>query len=172
MSNFNPGTGGTMQSTNLPAAFLELAFLVQAAEESNTSVDAPERMQITYDSNAKTATINLTMGIIRTTNSSGQVVETADPSYLSGAGFIGSTFTQPGGQLKSTTLPSAFLELAQIIVNAENAYALTDPALTTVQRTGLDIDANTQEVIITGSIPFTEDLAGGRPILTAVDYLP
>jgi hypothetical protein len=79
-STFTPGTGGDLVSVNYPAALLELAHLMQAAEEAEPTAD--NNVQVTYDLDALTATVSAVLPVsysIDATN--GKTVITATP-YL------------------------------------------------------------------------------------------
>lgn len=58
-TTFAPGTGGTLKSTNVIAAFLETAQLLAAAEKAVTPVEnQPDNIQITYDLESSSATVS------------------------------------------------------------------------------------------------------------------
>lgn len=82
MATFNPGTGGTLKSTTIESAALELCTLLQSIEQiTSRNSSGKNNIQITYDTDAKSASIRVTLPITQTIDSAGKPVFTAD-SYL------------------------------------------------------------------------------------------
>jgi hypothetical protein len=163
MSTFNNG-GGTIKSTNKPSAFLEIAHLINEAERTASTVDVTlDNVTITYDTGARTAAINATLPVGSTINSSGQIVISAS-NYLGGATFNPGT----GGEIKASSFPAAFLEMAQFLASSEQVVTPTAPNNITI---AIDLEALTATVAATLPVVPTVDSAG-KPVFTATDYLP
>jgi len=165
-SVFTPGSGGDLQATHKPNAFLEMAFQLQTTEQSISADVRPNNITITADLEALTASVTGTLPIGTALNTSGQVVVVAS-DYL--VGLTGNSgFNNGGGDLKSTNEPAAFFEMAQILHAAEQAVpAETRPNNITIT---VDFEAATASVAATLPIAATEG-GGGAILLTAVDYL-
>lgn len=69
---FNPGAGGDLHAANLPAAFLEMAQLLNASEQA-VVVNAPNNITIALDLETGTATVTAALPITTTTDSAGRV---------------------------------------------------------------------------------------------------
>lgn len=171
MSVFVPGTGGTLKSAKKPAALFEMARVLDAAENSrngaNPGIPAKQNLTVTVDFGTRTAAIAATLPITATIGVDGKPI--LDVSDYLGAPY--STFVPgPDGDLKSTDIPSAFLELAQIVSNAEKAVTPVDDQPNNVQIT-YDLEAG--NVTIAGTLPITTaSEADGDVVIQAVDYLP
>jgi hypothetical protein len=163
MSTFAVGTGGTVVSSNLPAALLELAYILQARERVTPDVDA---ISITLDSNARIATFTNALPIVSSVDASGAISISAT-DYLSN-----NAFANGGGTLKSTTVSDAFLELSQLILSAQQTYNAANSTLTPLTQVSVAVDPVGLIATITGALPFTETIVTGRPTIIATDYLP
>jgi hypothetical protein len=163
MSTFNNG-GGTLKSSTKPAAFLEIAHLINEAERAASTVDVTlDNVTINYDTGARTTTIDATLRVGSTINSSGQIVISAS-NYLGGSIFNPGT----GGEIKASSFPAAFLEMAQSLAASEQAVTPTAPNNITI---AIDLEALTATVTATLPVVPTLDSAG-KPVFTATDYLP
>ncbi|MCC5619248.1 hypothetical protein LC605_30090 [Nostoc sp. CHAB 5836] len=163
MSTFNNG-GGTLKSSTKPAAFLEIAHLINEAERAASTVDVTlDNVTINYDTGARTATIDATLPVGSTINSSGQIVISAS-NYLGGSVFNPGT----GGEIKASSFPSAFLEMAQFLAASEQAVTPAPPNNITI---AIDLEALTTTISATLPVVPTLDSAG-KPVFTATDYLP
>ncbi|MEH2146255.1 hypothetical protein [Nostoc sp.] len=162
MSTFNNG-GGTLKSTNKPAAFLEIAHLVNEVERAASTVDvALDNVTINYDTGARTAVISATLPVAGSISSSGQIVITSS-NYLSGSIFNPGI----GGDVKGANYPGAFLEVAQLLSASEKAITPTPPNNITI---AFDLEELT--ATITATLPIVPTLDGsGKPVFTATDYL-
>lgn len=162
MSVFNNG-GGTLKSTNRPAALVELAHLLNEAERSASTVDNTiENIDITYGTNARVTTITASLPIGYSINGNGQPVLTAT-NYLGAAPFNGGA-----GDLKSATLPAAFVELAHLVAKDEQAILPTP-----VNNVTITTDLEGLTMAITANLPFIPTLdANGKPVQTITDYIP
>lgn len=160
MSVFDP-TGNILVSTTLPAAFLEAAYRVQIAEEALTT--NPNNVVITINDDAGTVTLAATIPVVNTLDSNGEVVIAADD-------YLETTHTAAGGgDAVSTTKPALLLELAQQVIDAEDAFATANPEFTAL--TTLVFDANAQTATIASTLPVTTTLVSGKATFTATDYL-
>lgn len=160
MAVFNGGNGD-LKSTNLVAAFLECAYLLQAKERPVPELDTTE---ITLSSNALTATFSVDMPLSFSVSSTGSITVTTT-NYIPN-----DTFANGAGTLKSTTTSDAFLELAQLMLDAEVARNTANPN-DIINNVIVTMNANTNIVNITATVPFTEQLVNGVPSIIATNYL-
>ncbi|MDJ0735381.1 MAG: hypothetical protein QNJ47_15210 [Nostocaceae cyanobacterium] len=112
MATFNPGTGGTLISTTVEAAFLEACQLLQNAEV-NTEVD---NIAVNYFTGDNAVTVTGTFPLVQSLSSSGESIFTTTD-------FIDFTFANGGGDLNSNSLPKTVLELAQKLQILEKTQA-------------------------------------------------
>jgi len=170
VSTFNPGTGGDLVSTNLPAAFFELARLLDAAENArngaNPGVAPKQNLTVTVDFGTRVASIAASLPITASPSASGQTQITA-------VDYLSPTFSAfnpgTGGTLKSTTSPSALLELGQILSNAEKAVVPAEDQPNNLQVT---YDLETGTATITANLPITTSAdTDGAVKVIASDYL-
>lgn len=163
MSTFNNG-GGTLKSTTKPAGFLEIAHLINEAERTASTVDLTlDNVTITYDTGARTATVDATLPIGSTVNSSGQIV-------ISAANYLGASAFNPGtaGEIKGSTFPAAFLEAAQLLASSEQSVTPTPP-----NNISISFDLEALTATVTATLPVLPSLdSAGKPVFTATDYLP
>lgn len=74
-----------------------------------------------------------------------------------------------GGDLKSTTLEAAFVELAQLLQAAEIGNTETDPETNVT----LSYDTEAGTAAISASMPITVAVdATGKAVITATPYIP
>lgn len=163
MSVFLPGSSGAVKSTNIPAAFLELAHALDAAEKAASTPDTPiNNITLTFDLAAGNVAMAATVPIRATLSSTGQVVLAAS-NYLGTAVAFGD-----GSTLKTNNYPAAFLELAQIVNAAEQAIVENPPNNVT-----LAFDLETQTATVTAALPINSTVdATGKIVFAATDYLP
>lgn len=167
VSNFLNG-GGTLKSTDLPAALFEVARELDAAEQNRNGANpglTPRRNL--------TTTISFDTGTIA-------IAATLPAVFSQGAGgaqnvslqnYLGATWTtfNPGveGDLTSTNVISAFLETASLLATAEKTIQPDEP--NNIQIT-YDQEAGTASV--NANLPFTtEQGASGEVTVIAIDYL-
>ena len=153
-------TGSSLVSTTAVGALLEVAYKQQVAEKA---LATPQNLvTISIDDDAGTARITATLpGTVTIDATSGKPVFTA-------SNYSTTVFTPGTGELKSTNMPSALLEMAQKVVAYENIKFASTPNLV---RTFLLIDSNAGQARITSTLPVTTALVAGLPTITAVDYL-
>lgn len=137
---FNPGTG-TLKSTTLVGAFIELAMLIQTQERialgsaavlTANNVPVPDNINITANFNTDTLTVAIPSLPINV-DLAGGVVEITAIDYLATVqtileSSINSTLDVTTSDLVSTSKIGALLELAQLIQVdelAENQNQLT-----------------------------------------------
>lgn len=108
MATFDPGTSGTLVSTTFEAAFVEASQLLQNAESDTDNI------AVNYFTGDNTVQVAATLPLVQSVDSSGK-------SVFSTSEFVSTTFANGGGDLKSTNLPNAVLELAQQLQVKEKA---------------------------------------------------
>ena len=169
MSTFNPGTGGTLVSTTLPSAFFELCRVLNAAENSrngaNPGLPAKQNLSVTISLDTGTVAVAGTFAITQVINASG--VPTIVASDYLGSSY--SAFVDGGGDLNSTTLPAAMLELGGLLAAAEKAVLPTQDQPNNVQ---VLYDLEAGNATISANLPFTTLAASsGNVEIQAIDYL-
>ena len=162
MSTFTPGSGG-LSSTNLVAAFVEIAILLQLAESAITT-DAPNNVTLTSDIDGETFNINVSLPITASVDGTGQPVIVAT-DYVTDAGGAG-TLDTTGSSLNSTTIASALMETAQLLHSAEKAAA--DPQPDNIQ---VNYNLENQTAVVSATIPQSISLLGGKATITPTDYV-
>jgi hypothetical protein len=159
MTAFAPGFGGSLKSTTVEAAFLELVVLASVAPRLE---NAPADAQIAYQFNSATNTIAGTMVIPIETSLTNGLITTNPVPFVDEAGYT----TGTGGDLSSSGLIDNLVELA---------YRVNEiPAISENEVGGLDLSVNLDAKRITAAFtcPVTISVdAAGKPIFTAVDYL-
>ncbi|BAZ69145.1 hypothetical protein NIES4106_39160 [Fischerella sp. NIES-4106] len=121
MSTFDPGTSGTLKSTQIPSAFFEICRALDAAENSRNGANpglTPRRnISTTVSFDTGTIAVAATLPITPNIATDGSVGIVAS-DYL-GAPY--SDFANGGGDLVSDSLPEALLEMASLLAAAEKA---------------------------------------------------
>ena len=166
MSIYNPGTS-SIKSTNLSAAFVEIALLLNIAEKvrngANPGVPAKENMQVDADFDNGIYSIVGTMPITRTLTTDGAVI-LRPTAYLGGVYDI---FVQGGGDAKGDTMQEAIMEIANMVAAAELLVPEID------RPDNLQISWDEDTLNISATIPFNAAvLPTGAISCVAVDYLP
>lgn len=158
-------TGSTLKSSTKPAALLELAHALANAERlASTAELTLNNISIAFDLEGRTASITASLPLSASVTGTGAILVTAS-NYITGAG---STYTVGTGELKSTHLPAAFLELVEIINLAESAVAPNPP-----NNVSVALDLEGLLATISASLPLTTAVDGtGKVVTSAVDYLP
>lgn len=169
MSIFDPGTAGTLKSTQVPQAFFEICRALDAAENNRNGANPglPPRRNLSTTVSFDTGTIAVAATLPITTNiqASGSIDIVAS-DYL---GSAYSVFDNGEGDLKSDTLPEALLEMASILAAAEKAVQPTENQPNNVQ---IQFDIETGSATISANLPFnTEAAADGDVTIHAIDYL-
>ncbi|WP_045055118.1 hypothetical protein, partial [Aliterella atlantica] len=162
MSTFAPGSNNALSSTNIPGAFLEMAYLLNQAEKSISTVDNPvNNVTITFDLEASTAAVAATLPVIASSAANGTITIAAE-DYIDSPITFGS-----GSTLKSPTYPGAFIEVAQLLSVSE-ASITTNP----VNNITVSFDLEARTATIAASIPVTPTRSNqGGVEVVATDYL-
>lgn len=163
MSIFNNG-GGSLKSTTIPAALLEVANLLAVSEAAASATDDPlNNISVTFDLEARLAQITATLPINISTGNAGNF-------YGGASNYIGEAAVYvPGtGDLKSIDLPAAFLEMAIMTNLAEKAVVIDPPSNVTIA-----LDLENLVATVTASLPISMSVnANGEIVSQAVDDLP
>lgn len=169
MSTFNPGSSGTLKSSQIPAAFFEVCRALDAAENlrngSNPGLPPRRNLSTTVSFDTGTIAVAATIPVTVSIQTDGSIdVKASD--YL---GLAYSAFNGGGGDLKSDTLPEAFLEMASMVAAAEKAITPADAQPNNVQ---IQFDLETGSATISANMPFTTAAAtNGDVTIHAIDYL-
>lgn len=159
MTVFAPGSGGSLKSTTVEAAFLELVVRASSATRLTT---APEDAQIAYQFDSATNAITGTMTIPIESSLTGGLITTNPVPFVDETGYM----TGTGGDLASSGLIDNLVELA---------YRVNEiPAINPEAIGGLDlsVDLDAKRVAASFTCPVTISVdSAGKPIFTAVDYL-
>ena len=169
MAIFTPGVGGTITSTTWEKSVIELAQILQNAEEAQNALltNPVNRIALNYETgDPKVATLQINMPLTLSL-SAGGIPQTVAAPFLSPA-YSYSAGT--GGDLKSTTLEAAMLEAAfklQALEKAPVALGATAPD------NNMTITINTETLVaaINATLPISFSVAGGLPVIEAVSYL-
>lgn len=166
MSLYNPGTS-SIKSTNLPAAFVEVAIMLNIAEKvrngANPGVPAKQNMQVDADFDNGIYTIVGDLPLTRTLTADGAVILRPTP-YLGGVYDI---FVPGGGDAKGDTLEEAVMEIASMIAAAELLIPQID------RPDNLQISWDEASLNLSATMPFISSiLPTGSVNCLAVDYIP
>ncbi|GAX44716.1 hypothetical protein NIES4075_57350 [Tolypothrix sp. NIES-4075] len=169
MSTFNPGTSGTLKSTQIPAAFFEVCRALDAAENlrngANPGLPPRRNLSTTVSFDTGTIAVAATIPVTTSIQANGSI-DIAASDYL---GATYSVFANGGGDLNSDTLPEALLELASILAAAEKAVIPAENQPNNVQ---IQFDLETGSATISANLPFnTAAAANGDVTIHAIDYL-
>lgn len=149
MSTFDPGTSGTLKSTQVPAAFFEVCRALDAAENTRNGANPglPPRRNLSTTVSFDTGTIAVAATIPVTTNiQSNGSIDIVASDYL---GSTYSVFANGGGDLKSDTLPEALLEMASILAAAEKSVTPAENQPNNVQ---IQFDIETGSATISAKV--------------------
>lgn len=169
MSTFNPGTSGTLKSTQIPAAFFEVCRALDAAENlrngANPGLPPRRNLSTTVSFDTGTIAVAATIPVTTSIQANGSIDITAS-DYL---GATYSAFANGDGHLNSDTLPEALLELASILAAAEKAVTPSENQPNNVQ---IQFDLETGNATISANLPFnTAAASNGDVTIHAIDYL-
>lgn len=161
-------TGSSLKSDTIPAAFLEAALLVDAAEKArngaNPGITPKNNLIVTFSSDDGTANIAATLPVDITVGSGGAVTYAAK-DYLGGSYSV---FT-PGGAVTAVTVQAALVQVAQILSSAEKAIQPVEDQPNLVQ---VESSSELGTITISASLPFSSVIsATGDVVITALDYL-
>ncbi|GAX42445.1 hypothetical protein NIES4075_34460 [Tolypothrix sp. NIES-4075] len=169
MSTFNPGTSGTLKSTQIPSAFFEICRALDAAENTRNGNNPglPPRRNLSTTVSFDTGTISVAATLPITTS-----IESDGSIQIHALDYLGSTysaFNGGGGDLNSDTLPEALLEAASFLAAVEKAVVPTENQPNNIQ---IQFDAETGSAVISANLPFTTlAAANGDVTIHAIDYL-
>ncbi|MCC5670884.1 hypothetical protein LC653_45850 [Nostoc sp. CHAB 5784] len=167
MSIFDPGTAGTLKSTQIPQALFEVARALDAAENLRNGANPglPPRRNLSTTVSFDTGTIAIAATLpISTGIQVGGSVGVAVSDYL---GTTYSAFTNGGGDLSSDTLPEALLEVASVLAAAEKAVTPAENQPNNVQ---IIFDLETASATISANLPFnTAAGTTGDVVIQAID---
>lgn len=161
-------TGSSLQSDTIPAALIEAALLVDAAEKArngaNPGITPKNNISLTFSSDDGTANIAATLPVDVTIGTDGSV-KYLPKDYLGGTYAV---FT-PGGAVTATSRMAAFVQVAQLLSAAEKAIQPAEDQPNFIQ---VESSSETGTITITASLPYTSTLdAAGSLLITALDYL-
>ncbi|BAU63031.1 hypothetical protein STA3757_03860 [Stanieria sp. NIES-3757] len=163
MSTFDPGTSGTLKSTTIPAAFVEAVTVLQNREAAITT-NPPDNVTVSIDVDNQLATLALTLPITFSLDGTGKPVVTASDYLTSLSGS--NTFVNGSGDLASSNLTAAVLELAQTLHAAEK---VEDPEIDNIQ---ISYDLENSQANMSASIPLTVAVnSSGKLEVTVTDYV-
>jgi len=173
-SVFTPGTSGTLKSTNIPAAFYEMAMVLSDAEKAVAEAFRPDQIQIATNSEAGQITVAANVPIASVLSGTGAWTVSAT-DYLAALVTAGNapagtqTFTNgTGGEVPVTSKVAAFWAIAQKLHAAE----LAKPADTRPNNITISADFENGNGTIAVTLPMTTAIdATGKIVVTAVDYL-
>jgi len=162
-------TGSSLKSTNIAGAFVEVSRLLNQAEitrnAANPALAAKNNITMSASFDGNVFTINAAIPILTSLDTSGKLVVDAS-DYL---GSTYSAFTVGTGDAKSTDLPSAFLEISQLLAASEKSVIPTSDQPSNIT---IDVSLETGLATIAANIPFTPTLGAiGEVTLTAVNYV-
>lgn len=166
MSIYNPGTS-SIKSTNLVAAFVEIALALNIAEKvrngANPGVPAKQNMQVDADFDNGIFSIVGTLPITRTLTTDGAVI-LRPTAYLGG---VYDAFIQGGGDAKGDTMEEAILEISSMIAAVELLVPEAD------RPDNIQIAFDEDSLNISATMPFNATiLPTGAVNCVAIDYLP
>lgn len=169
MSTFDPGTGGTLKSTQLPQAFFEICRALDAAEKDRNGANPglPPKTQLSTTVSFDTGTIAVaaTIPIISSIQTDGTIKIVAS-DYLGGTY---TAFNNGGGDLTSTNLVAAFLEAASLLSATEKAITPIESQPNNIE---IQFDTEAGNATISANLPFTTDATTqGDVVIKAIDYL-
>lgn len=168
-SIFAPGAGGTLKAVTEPAALFELARALDAAENARNGANPglPPKRNITTTVSFDTGVIAIAASLpISTTIATNGTLNLTASDYL-GAPY--SDFANGGGDLESTNLVAAFVEMSQMLSASEKAVQPVDDQPNNVEVT---VDFESGTLTVSASLPFsTTTDASGFVVIQAADYL-
>lgn len=169
MSVFNPGSAGTLKSVQLPAAFFEMCRALDAAEQDRNGANPglPPRRNLSTTISFDTGTIAVAATIpVQVSVASNGSISVVAQDYL---GATYTVFDPSDGQLTSTNLITAFLELSNLLAAAEKAITPVENQPNNIQ---IAFDLEQSSATVSANMPFTTIAAtNGDVTIHAIDYL-
>jgi hypothetical protein len=161
-------TGSSLKSTNIPAALLEAALFLDAGEKNRNGANpglAPKNsISIVISSDDGTVNISATLPSDVTVGAGGTLIYNAK-DYLGGTY---AAFTA-GGDVTATTRMDAFVQIAQMLSNAEKAVTPVEDQPNFVQ---VESSSESGNITVTATLPYNGTiLAAGTLEVIVLDYL-
>lgn len=144
MAIFKTVDGATLKSISWEAALLEAATQLEEAISSSTNATEINFVGTVFNDAANTVSITANLPIEFNRTEDGTIAVNA-------TSFVTASFTN-GGDVKSATLPSALLEIAQTIKNLEENYSVAS-------RVELTYNSSRKFVAITATLPVIRKVA-------------
>ncbi len=161
-------TGSSLKSTTIPAALLEVAMMVDAAEKArngaNPGIAPKNNISINFGSDDGTCSIAATIPV------DVSVLSTGGIEYLA-KDYLGSTYTTftAGGDVTAANRIAAFIQIAQLLSAAEKAVQPVED-----QPNNITVESSSENGAITvaANLPVTATIdTSGHVLFAAVDYL-
>jgi hypothetical protein len=161
-------TGSSLKADTKPAAVLEAALLLDAAEKArngqNPGITPKNNVSITLSSDDGTAVLTATLPVDVTIGSDGSV-SYAPKDYLGGSY---AAFT-PGGDVTATNRMAALVQVAQILSASEKAVQPTEDQPNFIQ---IESSSEAGTITIAAAMPITQTIdTAGNVVTEALDYL-
>lgn len=161
-------TGSSLKSDTLPAALLEAALLVDAAEKSrngaNPGIAPKNNISINFGSDDGTCAIAATIPVDVTVGASGAITYSAKD-------YLGGTYTSfvAGGDVTATHRIAAFVQVAQLLSASEKNVQPVEDQPNNVQ---VESSSENGTITVSANLPVTATIdANGLVVFEAVDYL-
>jgi hypothetical protein len=158
----------SLKSDTLPAALLEAALLVDAAEKSrngaNPGIAAKNNISINFGSDDGTCSIAATIPVDVTVGTNGSI-QYAAKDYL---GSSYTTFTA-GGDVTASNRIAAFVQIAQMLSAQEKTVQPVED-----QPNNITVESSSENgaITIAANLPVTATIdSAGKVTFEAVDYL-
>jgi hypothetical protein len=161
-------TGSSLKADTKPAAVLEAALLLDAAEKSrngaNPGITPKNNVSITFSSDDGTAVLTATLPVDVTIGSDGSV-SYAPKDYLGGSY---AAFTA-GGDVTATNRMAALVQVAQILSASEKAVQPAEDQPNFIQ---IESSSEAGTITIAAAMPITQTIdTAGNVVTEALDYL-
>lgn len=161
-------TGSSLKADTIPAALIEAAMLIDAAEKArngaNTGIAPKNNISLTFSNDDGTANIAATLPVEVSSGPDGSV-RYLPKNYL-GAPYAAFT---PGGDVTATNCMAAFVQVAQILSAAEKTVQPAEDQPNFIQ---VESSSEAGVITVTATLPFASVVdADGNLKITALDYL-
>jgi hypothetical protein len=158
-----------LQSTSLPAALLETATLLSAAEKALPTPQ--DNIQITYDFEALIARVQASLPFTVDLSEADQV-GLVPTDYAPISGFNASAVTGLAGGASITSAATALVKIAAAMDVAEKAKVAAGGSIPDDVGIAITGDLEGLQLGLAIDVPFQVAVgAGGNQVLTAVNYL-
>lgn len=160
-------TGSSLKSTNIPAAFLETALLLDAGEKARNGANpgiAPKN-NVTISLGVDEGVANITATLPADTTVSATGINYNAKDYLGGSY---AAFTA-GGDVTSTSTMDALVQVGSILAAAEKTIQPVEDQPNNIQ---IESSSENGTITITAALPVTATVnTDGTVKFTAIDYL-